>query len=162
MLGFRAEDLTVVATPHFRDLDVQGEACSSAVMAVGLPNPDIHGYVQAQRRDVFVGCDLRPLGFKPVLYFGHSVTVHVPSVFAYAALELPTGYEVLVSGGVLQWPEVMVPGKCCAYLLPSTVVAPAGARESLSPIQTLMETTTGPLIPDGDRHMEPPDVSTGG
>ncbi|CAE7208140.1 unnamed protein product [Symbiodinium sp. CCMP2592] len=109
LLDLQAESLTCSFSP-LADLDVQGSTCSGVLQVARLPNPTFQEADTWQRRDVFVLCDLRGLGLRPISYFSHSLAVHVPSVFAYAKVRIPAGYEVVVKGGRLVWPDVYVHG----------------------------------------------------
>ncbi|CAE7540367.1 unnamed protein product [Symbiodinium sp. CCMP2592] len=77
LLDLPVEHLTMNAC-RMSDLDVQGSACCEVLQVVRLPSPDEQNTEAWQRRDIFVLCDMRALGLRPVTYFTHSLTVHVP------------------------------------------------------------------------------------
>ena len=92
------------------DLDVQGTPCVAIVSVVNLPQPDLNCPVQRLRRDVFVLCDMRPLGLRPFAFHTHSLMVHIPTILALARIRVPTGFNLLIEGGVVEGDEVRVSG----------------------------------------------------
>ncbi|CAE7237351.1 unnamed protein product [Symbiodinium sp. CCMP2456] len=99
---------------HTPDLDVQGQACNKCIHVVRIPRMDDETSFR-QRRDIFVLCDLRPIGVRPIAYFSHAMAVHVPSVLAYARVRLPDGYHLNASEGQLSWPDLVVDGSAHVY-----------------------------------------------
>ena len=110
VLGLAAAEVTTHLNSSLRDLDVQGSACAGVVQAVRLPRFRVADATLRQRRDVFVLCDLRPLGVRPLSWHSHSLRVHIPSVLALAQILVPEGFGVLVMGGVREDDEVVVRG----------------------------------------------------
>ena len=114
------------------NLDVQGHACAAVISVVDLPRPDLACPVQRLRRDTFVLCDLRPLGFRPFAYHTHAMTVHVPTILALASIRIPDGYQLSVLGGEPQGWDIRVEGST-TLIFQTRQVAPAVPSEESPP-----------------------------
>ena len=114
------------------NLDVQGHACAAVISVVDLPRPDYACPVQRLRRDTFVLCDLRPLGFRPFAYHTHAMTVHIPTILALASLRIPDGYQLSVLGGEPQGWDICVEGST-TLIFQTRQVAPAVPSEEPPP-----------------------------
>ena len=82
---------------HIGDLDVQGDCCPIAVALEAVAAPT-GGSVEPERQDVFVLCDLRPLGVKPRCVYSHLPRFHFPSLLADLGIALPDSHRVGVLG----------------------------------------------------------------
>ncbi|OLP77728.1 hypothetical protein AK812_SmicGene42181 [Symbiodinium microadriaticum] len=89
----------------FHNLSLRGEPCDRLIALAEVPPRSIGSF---QRRDVFVFCDLRPLGLEPRAYFSHSVHIHLPSLASLLGLRAPTGFSLQVSGFLEGGDEVLV------------------------------------------------------
>ena len=64
------------------------------------------------RQDVFILCDMRPLGLKPVFVHAHVPTIHVPSLLSDFSVDLPPAFQVGIHGGCYIGDYVSVEGSC--------------------------------------------------
>ena len=94
-----------------RDLDVQGDHCAT-IIAISDVAPPTGGHQEPERRDLFVLCDLRPLGLKPKHLYTHVPRLHLRSVAADLGIALPAGYQVGVLGARLSGETVKLDGNC--------------------------------------------------
>ncbi|CAE7697032.1 psaC [Symbiodinium sp. CCMP2592] len=104
-----AAELTY-CTFQIDDLEVHGDHASHAILVIDAPNPQGASALHAARRDVFVFCDLRPLGLKPRFICTHCHVVHRPSLLSAFDLHVHPAYRVEVAGGVQQGEDIQLRG----------------------------------------------------
>ncbi|CAE7808085.1 unnamed protein product [Symbiodinium sp. CCMP2592] len=92
------------------DLEVHGDHASHAILVIDAPNPQGASALHAARRDVFVFCDLRPLGLKPRFICTHCHVVHRPRLLSAFDLHVHPAYRVEVAGGVQQGEDIQLRG----------------------------------------------------
>ena len=103
------QELTLCAFP-VNDLEVHGEHATSIILAVDAPNQQSSAAVHAARRDVFVFCDLRPIGLRPRFFRTHCFVVHMPSLLSAFNIVLHPSYRVEVAGGSRQGEDIVLTG----------------------------------------------------
>ena len=108
-LGRDPHDLTMCAFP-LRDLDLHGDACLSAITVVDQPNNRQPGTLHSGRRDIFVLCDLRPLGLRPRFVYTNYPAVHLPSILSQLGLRVPPIFKIKVAGGTSDRDDITVDG----------------------------------------------------
>ena len=152
LLGVEPASLTmhVHATPA--DLDVQGSACAAVISVVDLPKPDLNCPVQRLRRDVFVLCDLRPLGLRPFAFHSHSLLIHIPTILALAEVRIFFGYRLQIQGGQVEGHEVRVAGSTTLVFRTQAVSEVAAAAPDDPPSPDLDDDDEG----DSDEHDSQP------
>ena len=96
---------------RLRDLDVQGDRCADLI-AVADVAPPTGGHNEPERQDIFVLCDLRPLGLKPRFLYTHVPRFHLPSLVADLGIALPDGFGVGVLGARVSGDTVRISGNC--------------------------------------------------
>ena len=79
--------------------------------------PQPEAIKEPERRDLFVLCDLRPLGLKPKHLYTHVPRLHLPSVVADLGIAMPAGFQVGVLGARLSGDTVRIDGNCTLVLL---------------------------------------------
>ena len=103
------QELTCCSFP-VADLEVHGDHASCVITVVDAPHPQQAHAVHAARRDVFVLCDLRPLGLKPRFIRTHCLVVHRPSLLSAFDLQLHPAFRVEVVGGRSQGDDIYLTG----------------------------------------------------
>ena len=108
-LGRDPHDLTMCAFP-LQDLDLHGDACLSAITVVDQPNNRQPDTLHSGRRDIFVLCDLRPLGLRPRFVYTNYPAVHLPSILSQLGLRVPPIFKIKVAGGTPDRDDITVDG----------------------------------------------------
>ena len=98
-------------TFHTPDLDIQGSHCPDLVTVHDV-RPVIDTPASHARQDIFILCDMRPLGLKPVFVHAHVPTIHVPSLLSDFGVDLPSAFQVGIHGGCYIGDYVSVEGSC--------------------------------------------------
>ncbi|CAE7583236.1 unnamed protein product, partial [Symbiodinium sp. CCMP2456] len=115
-LGLRATR-SLMCTFPIDDLDVQGFLCPTVVAVADVP-PGVQADPAPERRDIFVLCDLRPLGSKPRFVHTHVRSLHLPSLLSNFEVVMPPHLHVAVLGGVLTGSSIRVTGSCTLLFYP--------------------------------------------
>ncbi|CAE7541810.1 unnamed protein product [Symbiodinium sp. CCMP2592] len=108
-LGRQPHALSMCAFPVM-DLDLHGDRCAHIVTAIDQPSPQQDGTPHSGRRDIFVLCDLRPLGQRPRFVHTSYPAVHLPSLVSTFGLETPPIYKIDVIGGVRDRDDIRLDG----------------------------------------------------
>ena len=99
LLDVADDSLLCHASYEFADLDIHGVPCDRLLGAFRAPvTLGQYGGRALARRDVFLFCDLRPLGRPPSVQLVHSTHVHLPTLAAMLGLDIPEGFVLIVSG----------------------------------------------------------------
>ena len=129
-------------TFHTPDLDIQGSHCPDLVTVHDV-RPIIDTSASRARQDVFILCDMRPLGLKPVFVHAHVPTVHVPSLLSDFGVDLPPAFQVGIHGGCYIGDYVSVEGSC-VLLFYVQEAQQDGSSDNPSPAMS-----ASPAAPDG-------------
>ena len=99
----------VLCTFPTPDLDIQGVHCPTTVAVADRP---IHpqGAQPVPRQDLFVYCDLRPLGMRPRYIRAHVPALHLPTLASDFGIHLPAAYKLGVVGGLCHRDMVRIQG----------------------------------------------------
>ena len=155
LLHFLQLDPRRVASCAFRlqDLDVQGDKCDT-LLAIADVAPPTGSYQEPARQDLFVLCDLRPLGLKPRFLYTHVPRLHLPSLTADFGIALPNGFVLGVLGARVSGSTVRIVGNCTLIFYARS--AEDASSQSSSPQAAPMEVSDpGPVsatdtsIPEG-------------
>ncbi|CAE7946520.1 hypothetical protein AK812_SmicGene33425 [Symbiodinium microadriaticum] len=113
IVSFLGVDVNRISACTFpvQDLDVQGDYCQN-IVAIADVAPPTGGHREHERRDLFVLCDLRPLGLKPKHVYTHVSRLHLPSLAADLGVALPAGFSQGVLGARLSGDTVRIVGSC--------------------------------------------------
>ena len=98
-------------TLYTPDLDIQGSHCPKLV-AVQDIRPIHDTPATRARQDIFILCDLRPLGLKPAFVYSNVTTIHVPSLLSDLGVDLPSAFQVGIHGGYHFGDHVSVDYSC--------------------------------------------------
>ena len=98
VLGLDPPDFIRRTSFAFDNLAVDGYPCDRFVATAQVPRPSDDRPHLHHRRDIFVFCDVRPLGMPPRAYFSHSRHVHLPTLALILGIDLPEGYSLHVVG----------------------------------------------------------------
>ena len=120
-----------------QDLDVQGDKCAT-LLAVADVAPPTGGFHEPARQDLFVLCDLRPLGLKPRFMYTHVPRLYLPSLTADLGIALPSGFVLGVLGARVSGNTVRIDGNCTLLLYARP--AEDTSSQSSSPCAVPMET----------------------
>ena len=101
------DTFTICSSFDFEDLDVHGEQCDRVIAVAAVPPQSVLplGLV---RRDVWIFCDYRPLGHKPRTHLSHVFRTHIPSLLALDGIQIPSGFDLSVQGGVCDGDEIII------------------------------------------------------
>ena len=102
--------MTTAAFPT-PNLEFRGNFCSHLLRVVGIPavNPDTPANVR--RRDFFVLCDFRALGYSPRIVHSNVATLHMPSVADAFGVCIPIGQRLATWEGNNRGEEVLFEGQ---------------------------------------------------
>ncbi|CAE7346075.1 unnamed protein product [Symbiodinium microadriaticum] len=92
------------------DLELQGDWCGRLVMVVDLPPEQATACWRSRRRDVFILCDLRPVGQRMKIMHCHTPILHLPSVAALHHVYVPPYTRLTAIGGTVQGDEISTDG----------------------------------------------------
>ena len=139
-------------TFHTPDLDIQGSYCPELVTVHDV-RPIIDTPATRARQDLFILCDMRPLGLKPVFVHAHVPTIHVPSLLSDFGVDLPSAFQVGIHGGIHIGDYVSVDCSCVLLFFVKEA-PPDDSSDASSP--TLLVPQVAPdapampdLLPDG-------------
>ena len=109
-VGLQEEETTLAVAhrPPVEDLCVQGEHCCALAAILDKPPPLPVPPARRHRQDVFVFLDSRPFGIRPTFAYQEGDTWELEDLLRVAGIVLPPGYDVFVSGGVLNGTQVVV------------------------------------------------------
>ena len=108
MLDIEEAQWIACASHHFHNLDVQGTACDRLLAVFQLQPVSSDNPLTKGRRDIWVFCDFRPLGHRPHAVLTHVYRIHVPSLLALCAVQMPDGFDLDIKGGVRCGEEVLI------------------------------------------------------
>ena len=97
----------VFPTPN---LDYRGCSCSHVLRIVDLPPLPRLTPANVRRRDLFVLCDLRALGYAPRALHTHVPILHLPSLASLCEVQIPANMRLATWEGTLQGDEVTFEG----------------------------------------------------
>ncbi|OLP82019.1 hypothetical protein AK812_SmicGene37367 [Symbiodinium microadriaticum] len=157
-------DVGRIATCTFYtpDLDIQGSHCPKLV-AVQDIRPIHDTPATRARQDIFILCDLRPLGLKPVFVYSHVTTIHVPSLLSDLGVDLPSAFQVGIHGGYHFGDHVSVDYSCTLLFYAKEVPGESSSDDSpparlVSPVDVEDPAYSVPASEDFD---VPPRASSG-
>eukprot|EP00439_Symbiodinium_sp_Y106_P083608 s966_g23.t2 len=97
VFDYEGDECTLGAfrTPN---LEIRGNPCTHVVLVSPLPNPRLRGQPHCNRRDIFVLCDFRGIGYNVRVYHSFVHTVHLPSLAALFDYSIPQGQRLAAVG----------------------------------------------------------------
>ena len=145
IVSFLGIDASRVASCRYciRDLDVQGDHCATVITIADVA-PPTGGHREPDRRDLFVLCDLRPLGLKPKHVYTHVPRLHLPSLIADLGIALPAGHQLRVLGARLSGDTVRVSGNCTLVFYAKETASDDSSSSSPPPTEDVPQQEPAP------------------
>ena len=109
-------------------LEFRGNPCTHVVLASPLPNPLLRGQPHCNRRDIFVLCDFRGIGYNVRVYHSFVHTVHLPSLAALFDYSIPQGQRLAAIGKRPEDDDVPVQAQETLVLY--AIPIPAGSQQA--------------------------------